>query len=83
MEDFKTVKENAWSLPPGTVPMEMELLYVEENKLGTFKYYKDKDTGEYWYSSSVTDAFDGWIKGREKERRQCLKESERRLKKGV
>lgn len=83
MEDFKKVKENARSLHPGTVPTEMELLYVEESRYGTFKYYRDRETGEYWYSSSVTDAFDGWIKGREKERRQCLKESERRSKKGA
>lgn len=69
MEDFKTVKENAWSLPPGTDPTGMELLYVEEGKHATFKYYLDKNTGEYRYTSSVTDGFQKWMEEKTKERR--------------
>lgn len=83
MEEFATIKAKAWSLPPGTDPQGLELLHVEENRFGTFKYYRNKSTGEYWYSSSVTDEFDRWVKEREKERRQCSRRSERISKKNA
>ena len=54
MDDFKTVKEHAMSLPPGEDPTGMKLIHVEQGKYGTFKYYQDA-TGEYYYQSSRTE----------------------------
>ena len=73
MEDFATIKAKAWSLPPGTDPQGLKLRHVEEKQGETFRYYEDEKTGEYWYSSSVTDRFDKWIKERGKERKKCLR----------
>lgn len=75
MDDFKTVKEHAWSLPPGEEPSGMELIHVEEGKYGTFKYYKDSATGEYYYQSSGTEKFQKWITEKGKERKKCSRES--------
>ena len=52
MEEFKTVKQNAWSLPPGET--RGELVFVEEGKYGIFQYYHDRTDGTYWYQSEGT-----------------------------
>lgn len=81
MDDFKTVKENAWSLPPGEEPAGMQLIHVEKSKYGTFKYYLDSKTGEYRYQSSRTEEFHKWITKKGKERKECLRRSRNELKK--
>lgn len=73
MEDFKTVKEQAWSLPPGKI--RGALIHVEETKYGKFFYYFDKTDGTYWYQSERTEAFNKEMKKR-KERRRCSKHLE-------
>ncbi len=73
MDDFKTVKANAWSLPPGET--RGELIFVEQTKFGTFKYYHDKTDGTYWYQSEGTEKFHKEMKEKEKERKKCLRES--------
>lgn len=77
MEDFATVKANAWSLPPGEEPTGMTLLFVEETAYGTFRYYHDKTSGEYRYTSSRTDAFHRQMQEQEKERRKHDRENQR------
>ena len=72
MEDFETVKQNAWSLPPGET--RGKLVFVEEGKYGTFKYYHDKTDGTYWYQSEGTEKFHKEMKEKEKERKRCLRE---------
>lgn len=74
MDDFETVKKKAWSLPSGE-DSRGELIYVEETKYGTFRYYYEASTGEYWYQSSGTETFNKWMKEREKERKECLRKS--------
>ena len=80
MDDFKTVKQNAWSLAPNEDASGLELIFVEKTKYGTFKYYKDATTGEYRYQSQRTEEFHKWIKEKEKERKECLKKSRNELK---
>ena len=70
MDDFKTVKANAWSLPPGET--RGELIFVEHTKFGTFKYYHNKTDGTYWYQSEGTEKFQNEMKNKEKERKKCL-----------
>lgn len=70
MDDFKTVKENAWSLRPGET--RGKLLYVEQTKYGTFRYYYDESDGTYWYQSEGTEKFHNDMKNKEKERKKCL-----------
>ena len=77
MDDFKTVKANAWSLPPGET--RGELIFVEHTKFGTFKYYHDKTDGTYWYQSESTERFHKEMREKEKERKQCS----RRLRDGL
>lgn len=79
MEEFKTVKQNAWSLPPGET--RGELVFVEEGKYGIFKYYHDRTDGTYWYQSEGTEKFHREMKEKEKERKRCLRRSERESKK--
>ena len=79
MNDFEMIKKSAWSLPPGET--RGELVYVEESKYGTFKYYHDKTDGTYWYQSENTEKFHKEMKDKEKERRACLRRSENELKK--
>lgn len=74
MDDFKAVKANAWSLPPGET--RGKLVHVEETKWGKFYYYHEESTGEYWYQSEITEKFHRELKRKEKERRECS----RRLK---
>lgn len=81
MDDFKTVKANAWSLAPNEDDSGMALIFVEETEHGTFKYYKDQQTGEYRYQSSGTEKFNSEMKEREKERKACLRRSGNELKK--
>ena len=78
MDDFKTIKINARSLPPGE--SRGTLVHVEQGRYGTFKYYYDKTDETYWYQSSGTEAFEKWIKEREKERKRCLRNSKNELK---
>ena len=73
MDDFKTVKANAWSLAPNEEPSGMALIHVEESEYGTFKYYKDMQTGEYRYQSSGTEKFHRELKQKDKERKACLR----------
>ena len=73
MEDFKAIKEHAWSLPPGET--RGVLVHVEETKYGKFYYYFDKTDGTYWYQSEKTEKFDRWIKEQGKERKKCLRNS--------
>lgn len=73
MEDFETIKANAWSLPPGET--RGVLVHVEQGKYGTFKYYYEESTRTYWYQSSGTEGFDRWMKEKEKERKECLRNS--------
>ena len=77
MDDFKTIKENAWSLLPGET--RGELINVEETQWGKFWYYFDKTDGTYWYQSQAVEDFDREMKQREKERKECS----RRLKNGL
>lgn len=72
MDDFKTIKEHAMSLPPGEDPTGMKLIHVEQGKYGTFKYYQDV-TGEYYYQSARTERFHKWITEKGKERKRCSK----------
>lgn len=76
MDDFKAVKENAWSLSPNEEASGMALIFVEETSYGTFKYYKDLQTGEYRYQSAGTEKFNREMKEKEKERKACLRRSE-------
>ena len=64
MYDFETVKANAWSLAPSEEPYGMALIFVKETEYGTFKYYKDEQTGEYRYQSSGTEKFNNEMKER-------------------
>ena len=73
MDDFKTIKEHAWSLAPNEDISGLKLIFVEETKHGTFKYFEDANTGEYRYQSSGTEEFHKWIKEREKERKDVRK----------
>lgn len=74
MDDFKTIKEQAWSLPPGEI--RGALIHVEETKYGKFFYYFDKTDGTYWYQSEGTEKFDKEMKRKGKERRRCSKHLE-------
>lgn len=76
MDDFQTVKKSAWSLPPDVESIG-ELIYVEKTEHDTYRYYLEKNTGEYWYQSDRTLAFHKWMKEKEKEKKRCSKESRR------
>ena len=78
MEDFKTIKEHAWSLPPGET--RGVLVHVEETKWGKFYYYYDKNDDTYWYQSERTERFDQEMKQKRRERKQCLRDSKSELK---
>lgn len=75
MEAFETVKKEAWSLPPGTLPSGVDLIYVEETRYGTFKYYLEKETGKYFYQSEETEKFNKELMEKVKEKKRCLRES--------
>lgn len=78
MDDFKTVKEHAWSLPPGET--RGVLVHVEETKYGKFFYYLDKTDGTYWYQSERTEKFNKEMKQKGKERRRCSEDLKNELR---
>ena len=64
MNDLKSIKAKAWSLPPGET--RGELVGIEQTKYGTFKYYYDKSDESYWYQSESTERFHKEMKENEK-----------------
>ena len=78
MNDLKSIKAKAWSLPPGET--RGELVGIEQTKYSTFKYYYDKSDESYWYQSESTERFHKEMKENEKERKLCLRESGKLLK---
>lgn len=78
MNDLENARKEARSMVPGEIMPGLVMIGREETPCDTYIYYKQPDTGEYFYQSLSTERFEKEMQERRKERKRCLEEERRR-----
>lgn len=75
-KELEYAMREAHSLVPGTFESPgLELIGVQKTKEDSYYFYKEKATGEYYYTSEMVERFDKKMKERERQRRRCYRRS--------